>query len=144
MTSKETTSVQRAWKDRRTMLSAAWVFLLLNFIYADVFGLVFDPAMKTSDMNGGAILFFAVVMEMAIAMTFASRLLPRAWNRWANMGFAVVHIALLGWTLVDGPTTSFYKFFAIIEIATLLFIMGYAWTWRPQRAVEPVALGAAA
>ena len=36
------------WNNRRTILSTLWIFLVLNFIYADVFNLYFDPeAVKT-------------------------------------------------------------------------------------------------
>jgi hypothetical protein len=40
--------------------------------------------------------------------------------------------------------TSFYALFAALEIATLLFIIGYAWTWRRQPLLDPVPLGATA
>ncbi len=144
MATSDTTSKHQVWKDRRTVLTAAWVFLLFNVIYADIFTLSFNRSVDASGMNAGAILFFAVVMETAIAMTFLSRFLPRAWNRWSNIGAAVVQTALLAWSVVDGPTTSYYKFFVVIEVATLLFVIGYAWTWRRQPQAEPAALRAAA
>ena len=145
-TSKQATGNGTAWKDRRTVLSALWVFLVLNFLYADVFSLFFDPAASTPivDMSGSAIFFFAVVMETSIAMVLLARFLPRGWNRWTNVGAAALQIALLVYSLTSGTVTSFYAFFAAIEIATLLFVAGYAWTWRSQPQPERVALGATA
>ena len=32
--------------------------------------------------------------------------------------------------------TSFYAFFVAIEIATLLFVIGYAGSWRKQSAID--------
>jgi len=40
--------------------------------------------------------------------------------------------------------TSFYAFFVTVEIATLLFVVGYAWSWRRQRAAHPLVAGSAA
>lgn len=119
----------RIWQDRRTLLSTLWVFLVLNFIYADVFSIMFDPAVQeqAADFSGTA-LPFAVLMETAMAMVLLARVLPYAWNRGANIVIAVLHTAVLVWTLVDAPVTSFYVFFVAIEIAALLFVVGYAWT----------------
>jgi hypothetical protein len=73
-----------------------------------------------------------VIMETAIAMVVLARVLPYAWNRWTNIGLAVLHIAVLVFSLTGGAVTSFYAFFAALEITTLLFVIGYAWTWRRQ------------
>jgi hypothetical protein len=107
----------------------------------DIFSLFFDPAALTqTDKSGRFLLFFAVIMETAIAMVLLSRVLPYAWNRWSNIGLAVLHVAVLVFSLTAGSVTFFYAFFAAIEIATLLFVVGYAWTWREQSQLDPVAL----
>lgn len=138
-----TTGKSSTWRDRRTVLAALWVFVLLNFVYADIFTLFFDPAVSLpTDMSSGSVFFFAVVMETAIAMVLLCRILPRAWNRWTNVGLAWLHIAVLVYSLTGQTVTSFYAFFATIELATLTFVVGYAWTWRKQPEVEPVAVGA--
>ena len=146
MATGETTPKRHAWKDRRTALSAVWVFLVLNFMYADIFTLFFDKnaATQSTELSGGSVFFFAAVMETAIAMVLLSRFLPRAWNRWTNIGVAVLHIGVLVYSLTGGAVTSFYAFFAAIEMMTLLFVMGYAWTWRGQPQLDPVALAASA
>jgi hypothetical protein len=145
MTSSDSANKRSVWKDRRVMLSTLWVFMVLNYLYADVFGLSFDPAMKqTVDMSVGAVLFFAVIMETAMVMVLLSRVLPDVWNRRANIGAAAMHIALLAWSLSEGGVTAFYGFFVTVEMATMLFVIGYAWSWRKQSATQPLAIARAA
>jgi hypothetical protein len=144
MTGSDSTGERSIWKDRRVVLSTLWVFVVLNFLYADVFGLFFDPAAtETVDMSAGLVLFFAAIMETSMAMVLLCRVLPRGWNRWTNIGAAILHIAVLAWSL-EGGATSFYTFFVTVEIATLLFVIGYAWSWRPKSATEPLAVRRAA
>ena len=146
MTSSDSAGKHRPCKDRRVVLSTLWVFLVLNFLYADVFTLFFDPAARTQtpDLSSGAVLFFAVVMETAMAMVLLSRVLPDGWSRWTNIGAAILHTGVLAWSLTEGTVTSFYTFFAAIEIATLLFVIGYAWSWRKESASQPLAVARAA
>jgi hypothetical protein len=145
MTSSDTTSKRSLWKDRRVVLSTIWVFLVLNFLYADIFTLFFDPAAKEpSDMSFGAVVFFAVLMETSMLMVLLSRVLSRAWNRWTNIGAAILHTGLLSWSVTEGAVTPFYTFFVVVEITTLLFVIGYAAAWRKQSATQPVALESAA
>jgi hypothetical protein len=145
MTISDATSKHSIWKDRRVVLSTLWVFLVLNFLYADIFNLFFDPAAKEpSDMSFGVVLFFAVIMETSMLMVLLSRVLSRAWNRWTNIGAAILHTGLLSWSLTEGTVTPFYVFFVALEIATLLFVIGYAASWRKQSATEPLAVRSAA
>ena len=78
MTSSDSAGKHSIWKDRRVVLSTLWVFLVLNFLYADIFTLFFDPAAQTqtSDLSSGAVFFFAVIMETAMLMVLLSRVLP--------------------------------------------------------------------
>jgi hypothetical protein len=122
-------------KDRKVVLSTLWIFAVLNYIYADVFGLSFNPTLQpnvTMEITQGSALAFAVLMETAIAMVLLSRLLKSKANRWANVIVAVIHTALVSWSLSVTTPTLFYAFFATIEIACTLFIIWYAWTWRPS------------
>ncbi len=146
MTSSDTAGRHSVWKDRRVVLSTLWVFLVLNFLYADVFTLFFDPAALTepATLGSGFILFFAVIMETSMVMVLLSRVLPQTWNRWTNIGAAVLHVAVLTWSLTEGAVTSFYTFFATLEIATLLFVIGYAWSWRKQSAARVLTTEGAA
>jgi hypothetical protein len=132
--------------DRRVVLSTLWIFAVLNYLYADVITLFFQPALQPEAWNElqsgfigsiritqGFALAAAVLMETAIAMVLLSRVLGYGASRWANVGAGLLHTAAVSWSLSEGAIDLFYAFFATIEIACTLFIVWYAWTWRrPQ------------
>lgn len=71
-------------------------------------------------------------METSIAMVLLSRVLKYRANRWANIIVGIINtIAVLASLLVATPAL-YYAFFGVIEIATTLTIIWYAWTWRPS------------
>ena len=122
-------------KDRKVVLSTLWIFAVLNYIYADVFTMFFvsgaqQEAQSFTQGSQVFVLAFAVLMETAIAMVLLARVLPHGANRWANIIVGVIHTALVTWSLLDSTPTLDYAFFATIEIACTLFVIGYAWTWR--------------
>ena len=119
-------------KDRKGILSTLWIFAMLNYLYADVFTLFFNPAAHTETlaMPPEAVLAFAIMMETAIAMVLLSRLLKYGVNRWANMIAGIFYTALVAWSLTGAVQPPFYVMFASIEIACTLFIAWYAWKWR--------------
>ena len=105
---------------------------MLNYLYADVFTLFFNPAAHQEPlaMPQEAVLVFAILMETAIAMVLLSRFLKYGANRWANIIAGIFHTAFVAWSLTGAAPTPFYVFFASIEIVCTLFITGYAWRWR--------------
>jgi hypothetical protein len=117
-------------KDRKVILSALWIFATLNYLYADVFTLFFNPAAQQMAIPQGAVLIFAILMETAIAMVLLSRVLKYGANRWANIAAGVFHTAFVSWSLFGETQPLFYMFFAAIEIPCTLFIVWYAWKWR--------------
>jgi hypothetical protein len=119
-------------KDRKVVLSTLWIFAVLNYLYADVFSLFFNPTAQkeTLAMTQGVVLLFAILMETAIAMVLLSRFLKYGANRWANIIAGIFHTALVAWSLTGGTSQLFYVFFASIEIVCTLFIVWYAWKWR--------------
>ena len=118
-------------KDGKVILSTLWIFALLNYIYADIFTLFFNTEAQTETMTAGAVMGFAFLMETAIAMVLLSRILKYGANRWANIVAGVIHTALVSWSLSGGTPPAFYIFFAAIEILCTLFIVWYAWKWKP-------------
>jgi len=132
-------------KDRKVILSTLWIFAMFNYLYADVFGLVFNPVLQkelTKELMSGYIgsiqitqefvLVTAVLMETAIAMVLLSRVLKYSANRWANIVAGLFHTAFVSWSLIGETPTLFYAFFAAIEITCTLFIAWYAWNWKPE------------
>jgi hypothetical protein len=125
-----TNKITNIMKDRKVILSTLWIFALLNYIYADIFNLFFNPIAQSGTMPQGVIFAFAILMEIAIAMVLLSRVLKYGINRWANIVAGVVHTALVIYSLFGETPLPFYIMFACIEIACTLFIVWYAWKWR--------------
>ncbi len=125
---------------RKLILSTLWIFVTLNYLYCDVIGLMDGSLLKqylSGKVNGivvseNFLLAGALLMEIPIAMILLSRILPHKANRIANIiAGSIKTIAMIA-TLFVGPT-SYYIFFASIEIATTLFIIWYAVNWtRPN------------
>jgi hypothetical protein len=131
------------------ILSTLWIFAVLNYIYADVYTLFFNPVLQPDVMRRfaegfagdipitqGFVLFTALLMQTAIIMVPLSRVLPYRANRAANILAAAFHTLFVVWSLVGGPVNWFYVMFVAVEAATTLFIVGYAWKWPAPRA-EP-------
>jgi ABC-type uncharacterized transport system permease subunit len=61
-----------------------------------------------------------------------SRVLKYRANRWANIIVGIINtVAVVASLLVVTPAL-YYAFFGVIEIATTILIVWYAWTWRPS------------
>ncbi len=130
--------------DRSVVLSSLWTFAMFNYLYADVFTVIFNAQTMAmaGRMSEGVILGWTVFMETAIAMVVLSRVLKQGLNRWANVVVGLLHTASVAWTLLGGGTRAFYAFFAVVEISCTVFIIWYAWTWKPQAAAAaPAAHG---
>jgi hypothetical protein len=146
MTNNITNKKTSEMKDRKVILSTLWIFAVLNYLYADVFGGKDPEALKQLitgtgplQMTGGFLLGAAILMETAIAMVLLSRVLKYRANRWANIIAGIIHTAAVSLSLFVGTPALYYVFFAIIEIACTLFIIWYAWTWPKQEArIDPI------
>ena len=133
-------------KNPQILLSTLWIFVTLNYLYCDLMGLMDSNLLKqylTGNIEGLEIneqfLFYAaILMEIPIALVLLSRILRKRANSWANiLGGSIKTLAMIA-TLFVGSTTSYYLFFAIIEIGTTLFIVGYAIHWlRQTEGVQP-------
>jgi hypothetical protein len=130
-------------KSRKVVLSTLWIFVMFNYLYADVYGLYFQPILQkemwkeflsgyagTVQVTQGFVLVTAILMETAIAMVLVSRVLKYRPNRWANILMGAFHTLFVSWSLIGDTPSLFYGFFAMIEIVCTLFIAWYAWTWR--------------
>ena len=114
----------------RLKISALWVVLLFLYAYGDIFGF-FKPG-QIEDIVSGEIsgiditegFLFAVSVYVATAgvMIFLTLVLRPAAARWSNVVLAILFIA----TIV---AAAYYWFLSLVEIAALLLILRYAWTW---------------
>ena len=135
--------------DTKERLSLFWIFVLLNYLYADVLALFDivgsqDPA---PHLPQWALLGSAVLMEIPIAMILASRLLPFRANRLANIIAAAIEtLAVISMQFVYPLATGAwhehmfapYIFFGTIENVCTSVIVWKAWTWSGVKvAVRP-------
>jgi len=129
-----------AMKDRKVILSTLWIFAILNYLYADITGLMDSSVLKeilTGSVGGlqitqAFLLGGAILMETAIVMVLLSRVLKYRANRLANIVTGVIHTAAVFLSMFVGTPALYYIFFGTIEIACTLFIVWYAWTWPKQ------------
>jgi hypothetical protein len=118
-------------QDRRTMLFTLWIFATLNYVYADVVTL-FDKSVTTS-LSQGTLFGAAVLVETAIVMVPLSRILKYRANRLASIIIGAINTVAVLASLIVATPALYYAFFAIIEMATTVIIIFYAWTWHnPQ------------
>ena len=123
--------------DRRMVISTAWIFVTVNYLFVNVLkllgGVVPTTAEEMELVQSAAtpemLLIAAIYLEMGMVMILLSRLLKYGINRWANIVIATLHAlgALASLFVVTPPT--FHVFFVVAEVSALLFIVWYAWTW---------------
>jgi hypothetical protein len=126
-------------RDIKERLSVLWIFVLLNYLYADVVALfdIVGSGRHFEALPPWALMASAVLMEIPIAMILACRLLPFSINKPANIiaaslltlinGFLTFAPPLLGWG--RPPAFAEYVFFATIETVCTLVIVWQAVTW---------------
>ena len=120
-------------------LSTLWIFVMFNYVYGDVVGLMDAKLLRqyvTGDVNGlamtqGFLLGASVFMEIPIAMVLLSRVMNDRANRRANIVAGTVMTTVLFLTLFVGAApTMHYVFFSLIEITGTAYIVWCAWKWR--------------
>ena len=114
----------------KTKLSTLWLFASLNYLYCDILGLLDPELVPPLEFTPGILLGVAVLVEIFIAMVLLSRVLPYRANRWANIVAGTTMTAVQSASLFLGVPTPYYVFFSVIEIATTVFIVWFAWNWR--------------
>ena len=124
--------------DTPQKLSLLWIFVTLNYLYCDLMGLM-DANLLSQYLTGSVdglvisedfLLGAAILMEIPIAMVLLSRLLPHRANRWTNFAAGFIKTAAMVATFFMGLPTSYYLFFATIEIATTIYICWLALRWK--------------
>ena len=123
----------------KMLLSTLWIFILFNMLFRDVHEMAtreFLEEALTGTMNGTLItdelmLIGGIMVEVMLVMVLLSRILPYRPNRWTNISVGILVIALL-WMNTLSPDLD-DMFFAIVETVALVFVIGVAWRWKPQR-----------
>jgi uncharacterized protein DUF6326 len=123
----------------RLKISALWIAMLFLFAYGDIFGF-FNPGQMEEVISGEIsgieitqVFLLAVSVYIAIAsvMIFLSLVLRPTVCRWTNIVLAILYSVSIVASAI-GETDAYYLFLSTAEIAMLLLIVRYAWTWPRQ------------
>lgn len=117
-----------------TLLSALWLFILLNIIFRDIHQFVLASHLQmllTGYYNGMEIteelmLLGGFLVQVPIAMVLFSLLLTRRIGRPVTILAATITTGTL---LSSAPTDMDDTFHLVIELAALVAIFWTAWTW---------------
>ena len=128
-------------KNKSDFLSTLWIFVTLNYLYCDLIGLMDSSLLKqylTGSVEGMTInenflLYAGILMEVPIAMVLLSKILPKNVNCWGNIIASSIKTVVMIATLFMGSITKYYSLFAVIEIATTIYIVGYSLNWLKQK-----------
>ena len=123
-------------------LSALWASTMFIFAYVDIFSF-YKPGV-VRDILRGKVWEFDItqvwalgalaLMTVAALMVFLSVGLRPAASRWANIVVAGLYIVVSLGNLA-GESWAYLYFGAVIEVALLVTIIRYAWTW-PTRPID--------
>ena len=120
-------------QDPRTLLSALWVFFLMNIIFRDIHQFLSPGYMDwviAGEMFGRQItdellLYGGFAVEVMIIMVIVPHILPRRAVRIVNTVAAVFTVALVLFTPPIDPDD---VFFLVVGLATLAAILWFGWT----------------
>jgi Family of unknown function (DUF6326) len=119
----------------RLKISALWVTMLFLFAYGDIFGF-FAPGHIEEIMAGeisgieiteGFLLTISVYIAIASAMVFLTLVLKPNAARWTNVVLAILYIVSIVAAAIG--ESAYYLFLSAAEIAALVLIVRYAWSW---------------
>ena len=124
----------------RSVVSALWLFVVLNYLYCDVLGLYWAEDLQSLLQGnvGGVrmtqefLLGAAVLMTIPMGSVLVSRIASYRVARWSSVGAGVVMTLVQAASLWFGSApTLHYVYFSIIEVATTATIVWYAAVrWR--------------
>jgi hypothetical protein len=138
-TTNENTGFMR---NRRNIYSGLWAFASLNYLYADLAGLM-DANMLQQYMTGnvsgtritpGFLTIAAGFMQIPLSNVFLPQVIKndRA-LRWVQLSSGALMTLVQAGTLFVGKPTPYYLLFSAIEIAATTFITVDAIRWKPQK-----------
>lgn len=131
-------------QNRKDLLSTAWIFVTVNYLYCDLMGLMDAKLLKqylTGNVEGFVIdesflLYAGILMEIPMAMILLCKILTKKANGWANIIAGSIKTVVMIATLFIGSVAKYYFFFAVIEIATTIFIIVYATQWLREKSLR--------
>lgn len=130
----------------RMKIAAAWASCMFLYIYVDYF-ILYRPGFMEGilagkvfvfDITQGFFLFALVSMSIPALMVFLSVTLPAAATRWTNLIVAGIYIPYSAINIIGEEWSLFFGYGIVAEVALLLLIVRYAWTWpRHDEEIRP-------
>ena len=120
----------------QTLLSTLWIFVILNIFARDIHELG-RPGMLEQVMSGvvdgvtitpGLMLLGGIMFEVFLVMVVLSQVLKHRTNRCVNMIMGLIAIAIVVMTNLSPDLDNI--FFMVVEIISLVSIIGFAWRWK--------------
>lgn len=128
-------------KNRRNVYSALWAYASLNYLYADLVGLMDVHKLtqyQTGVVEGVKITpeFLTVAagfMQIPIANVFLPHVIKNEKTlRWVQIASGAVMSLVQAGTLFVGKPAPYYTLFSVCEIAATMYITVDAIRWKPQ------------
>ncbi|APQ18625.1 DUF6326 family protein [Maribacter hydrothermalis] len=123
----------------KQLQSTLWIFLTANYLFCDVFSIynsVFLNQLLTGEVDGiqfneEFLLKFAIIMEIPMLMIVLSTVLKNRLNKILTITVAVLMLVVQFGSLVTGDNMLHYIFFSVVEICTLVAIIGVTAANKP-------------
>lgn len=141
-------SSTQSWslKNKRNIYSSLWAFASLNYLYADLVGIMDKNKLlqyQTGVVEGLAITpefltVAAAFMQIPLANVFLPQLIKDEKTlRWVQIASGTVMTLVQAGTLFVGKPTPYYMLFSAFEIASTTYITVDAIRWKPKRSGSP-------
>ena len=130
----------------RAKLAAAWTSFMFLYAYVDILNF-FTPGVIEDVLDGRVYEFdlsqtfsttALTLMAIPIFMVVLSMTLPARANRITNLVVASVQVPFAAFNLMGESWSYFYGLGVVLEVALLVLILRYAWTW-PRTAPASMA-----
>jgi hypothetical protein len=130
----------------RGKIAAAWTGVMFLYVYVDILHFykpgVIDGILAGKvwefDASEPLLTAFLGLMAIPIVMVVLSTTLPARASRTTNLVVASLQIPYAAFNLAGGSWPVFYGLGVLLEVALLVLILRYAWTW--PRSTTPTAL----
>jgi len=119
----------------RATVGALWLFVILNYLYCDILGLMYPPDLQAYldgdiggiEINQAFLLAAGVLMTIPMSAVLVSRIAPHRLARWWSIVAGAIMTAVqLGPLGIGSDLTLHYAYFSIIEVATTVAIVWVA------------------